>query len=498
MSAEGMCATILATELINAARQDSEGAFASETLGWNVSNLLKNWAGQLSAANAPAEFQGNDAAVAAITYVLENRNEDPLAFLHYWFEGNFEALRRDWENVPDEVFIGADPLFKHKTSTAETSSPSCGRCEALTVDGCDNNGCGFLGAGNGAPGSPSADPISSTPSSSENTWPTADIVAAGLRAQSIAATQGLSPATSLSSAFKAMLQAGETSSNEPRPTITGNDLLVWYSLWQSQPAMLPPFVIGGMFQHLKQLLEEVGMLRQSHDEQLVLRVAAHRQIEVLLDRLKRGQDLRQKPTCEAPEYELAPYWTQESSRANNLDLFFGRVAVEVQAERLRLQEQLAGQELWDAGAEVAVQQLIFVAIGHLSKAVGDQSASTPPLTEASPKPSRAALIQGLAYALYAVDALDECSAPAPLDHLALENDLASLRREHTNTVTLSLEKYQSLVASGKQRELEVYGRVQQMAAYSEAPKFFHDWLDLMQRLAREAMEGHRLTGKNSK
>lgn len=51
-----------------------------------------------------------DAAVAAIAYAL--KNESPMDFLRCWFEGDFEALRNEWENVPDEVFIGADPLFK--------------------------------------------------------------------------------------------------------------------------------------------------------------------------------------------------------------------------------------------------------------------------------------------------------------------------------------------------------------------------------------------------
>ncbi|WP_313026676.1 hypothetical protein [Pseudomonas lopnurensis] len=55
-----------------------------------------------------------DAAVAAIEYALSD--DDPMAFLRCWFEGNFEVLRSEWPNVPDEVFIGADPLFKPKAT----------------------------------------------------------------------------------------------------------------------------------------------------------------------------------------------------------------------------------------------------------------------------------------------------------------------------------------------------------------------------------------------
>ena len=65
------------------------------------------------------EDQSPKAAVAAITYALSN--DDPIAFLRCWNEGNFDALRNEWENVPDEVFIGADPLFKPK-SLAEVKS----------------------------------------------------------------------------------------------------------------------------------------------------------------------------------------------------------------------------------------------------------------------------------------------------------------------------------------------------------------------------------------
>lgn len=52
--------------------------------------------------------QGADASNAVISYMLDNRNESPLEFLHCWNEGNFDAIRQEWPNVPEEVFIGAD------------------------------------------------------------------------------------------------------------------------------------------------------------------------------------------------------------------------------------------------------------------------------------------------------------------------------------------------------------------------------------------------------
>lgn len=51
---------------------------------------------------------GRDSAVAAIGYALNNQGEEPMAFLHCWYYGNFNEIRKEWENVPDEVFIDAE------------------------------------------------------------------------------------------------------------------------------------------------------------------------------------------------------------------------------------------------------------------------------------------------------------------------------------------------------------------------------------------------------
>lgn len=56
-------------------------------------------------------YQPN-AAAAVIAYALANPCESPLDFLRCWNSGDFEALRQEWDNVPEEVFIGADPLHK--------------------------------------------------------------------------------------------------------------------------------------------------------------------------------------------------------------------------------------------------------------------------------------------------------------------------------------------------------------------------------------------------
>ncbi|MFI8556393.1 hypothetical protein [Pseudomonas putida] len=59
-----------------------------------------------------------NAAVAAIAYALNSRTEDPLQFLQLWNEGEFDVLRREWPDAPDEIYIGADPLFKPEEGQA--------------------------------------------------------------------------------------------------------------------------------------------------------------------------------------------------------------------------------------------------------------------------------------------------------------------------------------------------------------------------------------------
>lgn len=49
-----------------------------------------------------------NAAVAAIQFALET--DEGLEFLRCWNEGNFDAIRREWPEAPEAVFVGADPL----------------------------------------------------------------------------------------------------------------------------------------------------------------------------------------------------------------------------------------------------------------------------------------------------------------------------------------------------------------------------------------------------
>ena len=61
-------------------------------------------------------IHSNNPAVAAIEYALNHRTEDPLTFLDLWFYGEFDIIRKEWDDVPDEVFLGAEVGFEIKNN----------------------------------------------------------------------------------------------------------------------------------------------------------------------------------------------------------------------------------------------------------------------------------------------------------------------------------------------------------------------------------------------
>ena len=57
----------------------------------------------------PPASQGS-AAVAAVAFALQT--DQGMDFLRLWNEGEFDALRREWPEAPESIYIGADPLHK--------------------------------------------------------------------------------------------------------------------------------------------------------------------------------------------------------------------------------------------------------------------------------------------------------------------------------------------------------------------------------------------------
>lgn len=57
------------------------------------------------------ERNDTNSAIAAINYALElGAGDCGLEFLRAWNEGEFDAIRNEWPDAPEAVFIGADPL----------------------------------------------------------------------------------------------------------------------------------------------------------------------------------------------------------------------------------------------------------------------------------------------------------------------------------------------------------------------------------------------------
>lgn len=50
------------------------------------------------------ELDVNDAALAVIQFVLENPSRNPMEILRLWNEGDFDALREGWPDVPENIF----------------------------------------------------------------------------------------------------------------------------------------------------------------------------------------------------------------------------------------------------------------------------------------------------------------------------------------------------------------------------------------------------------
>lgn len=79
--------------------------------------------GHKQARHAAAELAADDsrahevvsngcAAVSAIAYAMSPQTERPLEFLKRWHECDFAAIRREWPDAPEAVFVGSDPHYK--------------------------------------------------------------------------------------------------------------------------------------------------------------------------------------------------------------------------------------------------------------------------------------------------------------------------------------------------------------------------------------------------
>ena len=61
---------------------------------------------------APSADAGLASAVATMKFAIETQMDEGFVFLENWFNGDFDACRREWPEAPEECYIGADPLFR--------------------------------------------------------------------------------------------------------------------------------------------------------------------------------------------------------------------------------------------------------------------------------------------------------------------------------------------------------------------------------------------------
>lgn len=68
------------------------------------------------------------ASLAAIKFALET--DDGLGFLHYWNEGEFDVIRSNWPECPEDVFVGAEvkpnTVYFFRAQAYSVECPKCG------------------------------------------------------------------------------------------------------------------------------------------------------------------------------------------------------------------------------------------------------------------------------------------------------------------------------------------------------------------------------------
>lgn len=56
----------------------------------------------------PEAPQRGDAAIEAMKYALQA--DEGMEFLRCWMHGEFDAIRSEWPDAPESIFVGADPV----------------------------------------------------------------------------------------------------------------------------------------------------------------------------------------------------------------------------------------------------------------------------------------------------------------------------------------------------------------------------------------------------
>lgn len=104
------------TNLIADLEEERRRSSISEAFAKELSSELISTRKQLAEAQSR---DGSTAPVAAIKFSLKTDCGDQ--FLRCWVEGSFDAIRSEWPEAPEAVFIGADPLHPNTQQTSTAS-----------------------------------------------------------------------------------------------------------------------------------------------------------------------------------------------------------------------------------------------------------------------------------------------------------------------------------------------------------------------------------------
>lgn len=107
----GMHRTDVLKKLVEGLRKmETASNIALQSL-WELLEV-KNQTEAMSTLRQWKESVSSNCAVAAIQFALSISDDSELDFLRLWNEGEFDKLRKEWPEAPEEIYIGADPLYK--------------------------------------------------------------------------------------------------------------------------------------------------------------------------------------------------------------------------------------------------------------------------------------------------------------------------------------------------------------------------------------------------
>ena len=53
-------------------------------------------------------IEARDCLLSFISFVVEEKPDEVETFMRLWYEGDFDAIRKEWDNVPEAIFSGAE------------------------------------------------------------------------------------------------------------------------------------------------------------------------------------------------------------------------------------------------------------------------------------------------------------------------------------------------------------------------------------------------------